>query len=210
MPEPAYTRLEVDERRRQLLAHGAELFTSHGYDGISMASIARGAGISKALLYHYFPSKSEFFQATLAQAAADLAARTAPDPALAPGEQLRASLDAFLSWIDEHSASYTKLLQSAGTVAEVRDLIERIRTTTAEQILIGLSGRATPPARARTAVTAWLWFMDGACLDWIAHRDFDRSELLEQLLGTLVGALHATGAAEIAAPLEPKRAPSAS
>src|SRR5438445_10821312 len=107
MAEPAYTRLEVDERRRQLLEHGADLFTRHGYDEISMAEIAREAGISKALLYHYFPSKSAFFQATLAQAAAELAVRTAPDPALPPGAQLRASLDAFLGWIEDHSASYT-------------------------------------------------------------------------------------------------------
>src|SRR4051812_42417887 len=104
MTEPAYTRLEVDERRRQLLEHGADVFTRYGYDEISMAGIAREAGISKALLYHYFPSKSDYFQATLAQAAAELVARTAPDPALAPGAQLRESLGAFLAWVEERSA----------------------------------------------------------------------------------------------------------
>ena len=40
-----------------------------------MAAIAREAGISKALLYHYFPSKQAFFVATLEQAAAELAER---------------------------------------------------------------------------------------------------------------------------------------
>ena len=77
MAGPAYTRLDVDERRRQLLDLGAELFTRHAYDELSMAKIAREAGISKALLYHYFPSKQAYFAATLEQAAAELAARDA-------------------------------------------------------------------------------------------------------------------------------------
>ena len=59
-----------------------------------MAAIAREAGISKALLYHYFPSKQAFFQATLEQAAAELAERVRPSADLAPTEQLMQGLDA--------------------------------------------------------------------------------------------------------------------
>ena len=55
-----------------------------------MAQIAREAGISKALLYHYFPSKQAYFAATLEQAAAELAETTQPDPELPPVEQLAA------------------------------------------------------------------------------------------------------------------------
>src|SRR4051794_13898071 len=80
MPRPAYTRLDVDERRRRLLEQGAELFERHSYDELSMAQIARAAGISKALLYHYFPSKQAYFAATLEQAAGELAAAVEPDP----------------------------------------------------------------------------------------------------------------------------------
>ncbi len=47
---PAYTRLQVDERRRQLLARATELFATHGYDELSMAKIAREAGVSNPLL----------------------------------------------------------------------------------------------------------------------------------------------------------------
>ena len=65
MADPAYRRLDVDERRRQLLERGAELFTSHRYDELSMSRIAAEVGISKSLLYHYFPSKQAFFEATL-------------------------------------------------------------------------------------------------------------------------------------------------
>src|SRR6201995_1086616 len=99
MPEPAYTRLDVDERRRQLLELGRELFARHSYEELSMAGIARAAGISKALLYHYFPSKQEYFQATLATAAQQLRKLTEPDPALPPAEALTNSVEAYLGWV---------------------------------------------------------------------------------------------------------------
>jgi hypothetical protein len=40
-------------------------------------------------------------------------------------------------------------------------------------------------------VRGWLWYMDGVLLDWIDHRDMDRDELRDLLLGTLGGALAA-------------------
>ncbi len=193
MARPAYRRLEVEERRRQLLERGAELFASHSYDELSMRKIAREAGISKALLYHYFPSKRAFFEATLAQAAEELRARTEPDPSLPPLEQLKGSLEAFLALIDENDLAYRKLMQSATSVPEVRELVDEIRSRTAQRILDGLFPD-NAPVKARTAVHGWLWFMDGACLDWVEHRDLSRDALRDLLLGTLLGALAAADA----------------
>jgi AcrR family transcriptional regulator len=188
--EPAYTRLENDERRRRLVELGAELFTRHAFDEISMAQIAREAGISKALLYHYFPSKQDYFLATLATGAEELRRRVEPDPGLPPAEALAKALDAYLEWIEENADGYAKLMQSAATVPEVREIVEGVRGATVGRILEGIG--ASEPA-ARTAVRGWLWFMDGACLDWIANRDLDRGQVLGLLLGTLFGALTSAG-----------------
>ena len=192
MADPAYRRLDVDARRRELLERGAELFTSHRYDELSMSRIAAEVGISKSLLYHYFPSKQAFFEATLGAWAEELRARTEPDPELPPLEQLTGSLDGFLSLIEENSVAYRHLVGSATGTSEIRDLIDEVRATTAARILDGIYPDGAPP-KARTAVTGWLWFMDGACLDWIDHRDLDREELRDLLIGVLVGALVATG-----------------
>jgi len=192
MSEPAYRRLDVDERRRQLLERGAELFTSHRYEELSMSKIAAEVGISKGLLYHYFPSKQAYFEATLSAWAERLRERTEPDPGLPPVEQLTRSLDAFLALVEENAVAYRNLIQSAAGVPEIRDLIDEVRRRTAERILAGLYPQE-PPAKARIAVSGWLWFMDGACLNWIEHRDVEREELRDLLLGVLVGALMATG-----------------
>ena len=193
MSGPAYTRLAVDERRRRLLDLGAELFTRYAYDELSMARIAKEAGISKALLYHYFPSKEAYFVATLEEAAAELQRRTQPDPSLEPLEQLAGSLDAYLGWVEEHTDSYTKLIRSVGAVPEVRTLLDRVRGETAQRIIDGVRGDDPETPVLRAAVHGWLWFMDGAILDWVAHRDMDRETLRGLLLATLVGAVLAAG-----------------
>jgi AcrR family transcriptional regulator len=193
MGRPAYTRLAVDERRRRLLDLGAELFARHAYDELSMARIAREAGISKALLYHYFPSKQAYFAATLEQAAAELAELTEPDPSRPPFEQLAGSVDAYLGWVERHADAYAKLIRSVGAVPEVRELVERVRDVTAERILAGISPDRAPAPALRAAVRGWLWFMDGAVLDWLEHRDMDRAQLRALLLGTLLGAATAAG-----------------
>jgi AcrR family transcriptional regulator len=197
MAGPAYTRMQVDERRRQLLELGAELFATHSFGELSMARIAREAGISKALLYHYFPSKQDFFVATLQQGAQEIARRTEPDPNLPPLEALAASLDAFLAWIEENETAYRKLMESVGSVPEVQALIDDIRDATSARILDGLGAGDPPPPKMRAAARGWLWFMDGAILDWLEHRDLSRTELRDFLLGSLAGSLMAAGAGDL-------------
>src|SRR5688572_23935942 len=65
----SWLRLATDERRTQLLDLGRELFNTRPFDDISIDEIAAAAGISKGLLYHYFPSKRHFYVETVREAA---------------------------------------------------------------------------------------------------------------------------------------------
>ena len=189
--------MQVDDRRRQLLELGARLFAKHSYAELSMAKIAREAEISKALLYHYFPSKQDFFVATLQQGAEEIASRTEPDPDLPPLEALSGSLDAFLGWIEENETAYRKMMESVGGVPEVKALVDEIRDATSQRILDGLGAGDPPPPQLRTAARGWLWFMDGAILDWLDQRDMSRTELRDLLMGSLGGSLMAAGATDL-------------
>lgn len=201
MAEPAYQRLENDERRRQLVELGERLFIEHAYDEISMAQIAREAGVSKALLYHYFPSKQEFFVATLTANAEELVARVTPDPALPPAQALLSSLYAYVGWIDEHRDGFGKLLRSAAVVPEVDEIVRGVREGTASRIIDGLAEASgeTPTPIARIAVAGWLSFMDGAIVAWLDQADVDRDQLVGLLVGSLLGSLTAAGAGSLVA-----------
>ena len=56
-PRTGALRMDPHEREEQILKIAAEHFARRGVLGASMSAIARDAGITRALLYHYFPGK---------------------------------------------------------------------------------------------------------------------------------------------------------
>jgi AcrR family transcriptional regulator len=160
--EPAYTRLNVDERRRQLLDAGAELFATHSFEEISMRQIAAKAGVSKPLLYHYFPSKSELFKAAVSEKASELQRLIEPSHAGSAVDQLARSLDAYLAWIEANAQTWSKLMQSAATLPEARELVEGFRERTMDLALAELTGGRRPRPALRNAIKGWLGYMDAA------------------------------------------------
>jgi len=186
---PAYTRLNVDERRRQLLDAGAALFAEHAYEEISMRDIAQAAGVSKPLLYHYFPSKIDLFKEAVAEKAAELARLIEPAGEGTPLGQLSNSLDAYLAWIEANARAWSKLVQSAASLPEARELIEGFRQRTMDMALARLASGGTPRPALRTTISGWLGFMDAAILDWTQHGDLPREDLRDLLIAAFVAAL---------------------
>ena len=198
MPEPAYTRLQVDERRRRLIEVGSALFAEHAFEEISMRQIAEAAGISKALLYHYFSSKTELFKAAVQEHAIELERLIEPTGDGDPFDELRNTLDAYLAWIQTNARTWSKLMQSAATLPEARVIVEGFRAHTLQQILARLTTNRTPRPALRTALRGWLGYVDAAILDWIEHDDLTRAQLRDLLLA-------AFGAAVLGAqPTDPK------
>jgi AcrR family transcriptional regulator len=186
---PAYTRLQVDERRRQLLEAGAALFAAHSFEEISMRDIAKAAGVSKPLLYHYFPSKIDLFKEAVAEKAAELAGVIEPVGEGTPLDQLSGSLDAYLAWIEANARTWSKLVQSAASLPEARELIEGFRQRTMDMALARLTDGAPPRPALRTTISGWLGYMDAAILDWTQHRDLPRGDLRDLLIAAFVAAL---------------------
>jgi AcrR family transcriptional regulator len=191
MSEPAYTRLQVDERRRQLIDAGAALFAQHAYEEISMREVAQAAGVSKPLLYHYFPSKIELFKAAVAEKALELGQLIEPTGQGTPLEQLTRGLDAYLAWIEGNAQTWSKLMQSAATLPEARELVEGFRQRTMELVLAELAGRRKPRPALRTAIKGWLGYMDAAILDWAQAKDLSREQLRDLLIAAFAGSLFA-------------------
>jgi AcrR family transcriptional regulator len=182
VPKPAYTRLQVDERRGQLLQAGAMLFTDHAYEEITMAQIAKVAGVSKPLLYHYFPSKIDLFKAAVVEHADELSQLLGARSGDTPVEQLMHVLDAYLEWIEQHERTWTKLIQSTTTLPEARQLVEEFRSRTLVELARGLTGDSEPKPALRTALRGWLGYIDAAILDWTRHHDLTRPQLRDLLL----------------------------
>ena len=189
MAEPAYTRLQVDERRRRLIEVGSALFAEHAFEEISMRQIAEAAGISKALLYHYFPSKTELFKAAVEEHATELQQLIEPGGDSDPFQELSNRLDAYLAWIEANARTWSKLMQSATTLPEARTIVEGFRAQTLARILARLTTNRAPRPALRTALNGWLGYVDAAILDWIDHHDLQRQQLRELLLAAFGAAV---------------------
>ena len=55
------------ERRETILATAYSLFGEASYDNVSLSDIARGAGITKSLLQHYFPQKIDIIKSMITE-----------------------------------------------------------------------------------------------------------------------------------------------
>lgn len=55
----------TDLVRERILGEAAQLFVSHGYDGISMREIAAACSLSKAGIYYHFKDKEDLFLALM-------------------------------------------------------------------------------------------------------------------------------------------------
>ncbi|CAN5723574.1 TetR/AcrR family transcriptional regulator [soil metagenome] len=103
MPEakPSRRRLSPDDRRAELLTLGAKVFGERPYDDVRIDEIAERAGVSRALMYHYFPDKRAFFAEVVRAEGERLFAATST-PAV-PGQSLFDLLRAgVLAYVEYH------------------------------------------------------------------------------------------------------------
>jgi AcrR family transcriptional regulator len=206
MAAPRRFRLSTDARRQQLVALGIEIFSERPFDEVSIDDIAAAAGISKGLLYHYFPSKRDFYVAVVRFAAGEMEALTQPDPELAPLERLGAALDRYLAYVETHARGYATVLRAGiGSDPAVAAIVEDVRQAMTARLLADVpgAGAGDPPAAVRVAIRGWLGFVEAASLDWLDHGGLDRAELRDMLVATLTGALGTAGAGDAARSAQP-------
>lgn len=87
---------DPEERRRELLTCAMRLFAEKGYDNVSVRAVARDAGVTPGLAYHYFDSKQQLFDAAIeeyARRSADALCRIFDDRELTLDEQLDRALE---------------------------------------------------------------------------------------------------------------------
>jgi AcrR family transcriptional regulator len=191
--EPRRRRLGVEERREQLLSLGMELFSTRAYDEIWIEEIAERAGISRGLLYHYFPTKRDFYVEVSRRAAAEVRERTEPDPALPPLAQVRTALDAYLHAAEERPEGF--LTAYRGTLAgdpEVRAIVEKAREAQADRILAAFVGKKRPSSMMRLAARGWVAFVQDVTARWLRERKPSRDEVRDMLVRALEGAIART------------------
>ncbi|MEV6134656.1 TetR/AcrR family transcriptional regulator [Nocardia sp. NPDC051990] len=183
------TRLSPEERRRQLITLGAKMLGDRAVEDISITEIAEEAGISRGLLFHYFPTKQDFQLAIVRHANAELLDRIAPDRSLGVFEMLRDSIERYIEYVAENRNSYVSLLRGPASVsAAVLPLVDQTRNAIIDIILteVPVDIPVTDRPRLLLAMRGWIAFVEETTLTWLHHEVITREQLVDLLVESLL------------------------
>jgi AcrR family transcriptional regulator len=129
---------DYDKRREAILAAAGKLYARNGFQGASVADLAKACSTSKSLIYHYFPSKDDTLYEVMASHLDALV--DAADEAMRSGsaeERLRALTLSFMQLYvgaqDSHKVLLNELdnlpaSQRSEVVAKQRRIIAVVET----------------------------------------------------------------------------------
>jgi len=192
---PAYRRLSVEERRSQLLTAALGLFAHHPPEEASLDDVAEAAGVSRPLVYRYFPGgKQQLYEAAL-RSAADELQHCFDEPHEGPLlPRLSRALDRYLAFVDEHGTGFSALLQGGSVVETSRTtaIVDGVRRAAADHILSHLEV-PHPGPRLRMTIRMWITAVEAASLIWLDEgKQPPADELRDWLVEQFVAALEVT------------------
>ncbi|MFC0624984.1 TetR/AcrR family transcriptional regulator [Kribbella deserti] len=184
-------RLTAEDRRKQLVGIGLRMLRTRPIHELSVDAVAEEAGISRTLLFHYFPSKRDFYVAVISAAGRRLLRVTAPDPSLPADEQLVQMLTAYAAFVHRRRASYISFVRgAAGGDVYVVEVYDETRAALTDRVL-GLLGVTSPPdPTVRLRVHAWLAYVEDLFIEWSGLPAPDRPGTPEDLVTHAVTTLH--------------------
>jgi TetR/AcrR family transcriptional regulator, fatty acid biosynthesis regulator len=187
--KPRRTRLAPEERSQLILDVAAQIVTSEGVSAVNMDRLGRDAGISKALVYNYYPNRNDLLRALLLrevrlyQGQQRSAAESAPDI----DTLIRVTTRAYLDHIVEKGVLIERLM-SEPLIAQGMGEMERAgRERTVEFLATTLKdgmSMSIDVARMMVELGLGLTGAGGAYLD----RTGCDVDLLEDMLVTMIRA----------------------
>lgn len=193
MSDERRSRLAPEDRRTQLMAFGVNFLADHPLEELSMDELARRAGVSRALMFHYFESKQGMQRAVVTAARDSLLRATAPRPELPPRERIDDTLHRFASFVRDHRGTFVSLVRGAASGdPTVRTLVDESREFNAEQLRLAFGELGVPDSRAvRMALRAWVSFAEEVFVSPVADDLDDDAALVAFLVRTLDAAVDA-------------------
>jgi AcrR family transcriptional regulator len=183
-------RMKPQQRREQLLDAGAALFAEKPYDDVFMEDIAALACVSRATMYHYYPTKQDLYVAILKRASNRFLARVGAGPQLPLAEQLATGLEAHIQSLVDHPFEAIAITRGALSYdPAIQAIIAEELNVVGQRLIDQLVAEGHPRDAIEIAVAGWLGFVRAACVKWIQSPNISRTDLTEMCLHAFDGTL---------------------
>ena len=160
---PSRVRMSPQERRRQLVGIGLRKFVERPVQDLSLDEVAAEAGVSRGLLFHYFPSKTEYHRAVVEAAWRRVGRNVAPDPDAVGSAAVRQVVERFLSQVERRRDTYVALVLGQAPIAPGL-AVGGLR----EQLAALVGAAADLPDDALPATHGWVAYLEDRALQWSA------------------------------------------
>ena len=180
-------RQEPADRRRALLAQATAIARAEGLEPLTADHLARTAGTSKALVFHYFGSVRGLRLAVLEDEVAELLLATAPQPDLEPVERPGVLLVAFLDHVRLRRRIWLGVWR--GPLVgddDARALLEAARLAFVDR-MVSIASADGQPTTPRLALLArgWVALVEEVAAGWVSGAQLSRDEVASLLLASL-------------------------
>jgi AcrR family transcriptional regulator len=190
-------RLPPAVRRDQLIDAALSIAARQGYDNLAFEKVAKRAGVTRNLVYHYFPGgRQELLEAAAHRAGEQLSSDWVTDPGVPLPERLAANLSRMMDHAEKPTEAWLLYRQGRGTVdpklLEIMALYrERIIATISQNQL----GTADPPPVVRIALDGFIAYVE-TVLEAALAEGLPRERVIELVGGTLAATIDGAAAAE--------------
>ena len=179
-------RLTADDRKKQLVKVGLMMLRTKPIHELSIDDIAAQAGISRGLLFHYFPSKRDYYVAVISAAGRRLLRVTKPDDSFPPEEQLREMLTQFIAFIARRRTAYISFVRGAAGGDDIAvEVYDETRAALTKRILTYIGAEEVadePSSREYILVHAWLAYTEDLAIEWSGLPEEDRPYTADWLI----------------------------
>ncbi|HJC61235.1 MAG TPA: TetR/AcrR family transcriptional regulator [Candidatus Dietzia intestinigallinarum] len=149
-------RLSRHERRSQLVALGIRLLETTPFHVLSLDDVAERAGVSRSLMFHYFPTKLDYLTEVVRAASDHVLSLTEVPEDVHAEDGTRAIISALVRYIQRRRDNYVAVLRSGRAVDPVlEEVVNDMHRTISLRILASV-GVAAPQPMTLVLTRAWL------------------------------------------------------
>lgn len=202
------TRLDPEQRRSLILDHTAEIIAAEGVAALSMERVGREAGISKSLVYNYFPNLGELLSELLERELRRLRRLQgeAAEGATTFEGLVRAVTHVYLKYIDERGLIIERL-QSEPTVSAIHDPTEYGREAAVDYLADIVMRHFDLPAEVARAATDISFGLPASAGAYLLRHGMSHQELEDLTVTMILGSMTALKTEHISRMQPLKRVP---
>ena len=194
------TRLAPDARREQILDRARQVFGARSYAAVSASEIARAAGVTPALVSHYFPGgKSDIFIALIAELRTQVVDAVRVDSDLPMHDRVESSMEKWMTWLEANGETWLATAAQGDYIADpdLQRLVDDARELAIDGLIEDYGDVLDDVPSTRLALRCWFGINRAAIRAWLkgdatrAQAALILTETLHQVITNVAPALAA-------------------